>query len=121
MSYWVTHVTFGSLGPEPLSGSFCSLCIAAPCLAFLKLLAFSDAGEGAAGQSRGHELLDDMRCPAQRSNAPAIARTLKLFQGRSGPLFAQVRVLQGDPTDVGYWMMRNIPLSAARRQPLPGL
>ena len=30
----------------------------------------------------------------------------------------QVRVLQGDPTDVGYWMMRNIPLSAARRHEL---
>ena len=45
----------------------------------LKLLSFSDAGEGAAGQSRRHELLDDMRCPAQRSNATAIARTLKLL------------------------------------------
>lgn len=32
----------------------------------------------------------------------------------------QVRVLQGDPADLSYWMMRNIPLSAARRHELLG-
>ena len=32
----------------------------------------------------------------------------------------QVRVLRGDPADVSYWMMRNIPLSAAARHELLG-
>lgn len=35
-------------------------------------------------------------------------------------MLAQVRVLQGDPAEVSYWMMRNIPLSAAARHELLG-
>ena len=32
--------------------------------------------------------------------------------------YVQVRALQGDPVVVSYWLARNLPLSAAKRQSL---